>query len=296
MGIINTLNFITRHPLNEHRKLKSVRRWLTWQIGSRLVPGPVAVNFVNDTVLLIAPSMTGATGNIYTGLHEFNDMSFVLHLLRPAEVFVDVGANVGAYTVLAGGIGARCISFEPVESSFKQLMLNVHLNGIHASVDARNLGIGSQKGTLKFTQELDALNHVVVGSETIGVSIKDVEVDTLDHVVAESQPILIKIDVEGFETEVVVGAENVLSKTLLLAVIMELNGSGRRYGYDEEVTYKRMLDYGFTPHFYNPFERSLKALNGKNERAGNTLFIRDLKAVADRLKSASAFTVGEQSI
>jgi FkbM family methyltransferase len=295
MGIINTLYFITRHPLNEHQKLKSIHRWLTWQIGSRLVPGPIAVNFVNNTVLLVAPGMTGATGNVYTGLHEFNDMSFALHLLRPAEIFVDVGANVGVYTVLAGGIGAQCISIEPVKSSFKHLLLNVHLNGIDTLVDARNVGIGSQKGTLKFTQGLDALNHVVMSGAN-GAALADVEADTLDNVVGESQPVLLKIDVEGYETEVIAGAENVLSKKSLLAVIMELNGSGRRYGYDEEVIYQRMLDYGFTPCSYVPVERSLKALNGKNKRAGNTLFIRDLKAVTHRLAAAPAFTIRGQKI
>src|SRR5437868_4075814 len=114
MGIINTLNFITRHPLNEQRKLKAIGRWLTWQVGSRLVPGPVAVNFVNDTMLLVSPGMTGATGNVYAGLHEFQDMAFVLHLLRQGDCFIDVGANIGSYTVLAGGgIGARCIAIEP---------------------------------------------------------------------------------------------------------------------------------------------------------------------------------------
>ena len=49
-----------------------------------------------------AAGMTGATGNVYCGLHEFEDMALVLHALRPRDLFVDVGANVGSYTVLGG--------------------------------------------------------------------------------------------------------------------------------------------------------------------------------------------------
>jgi hypothetical protein len=75
----------------------------------------------------------------------------------------------------------------------------------------------------------------------------EVEVDTLDHVVKCLCPVLMKIDVEGFETEVVAGANDVLSNKALLAVIMELNGSGRRYDYDEDELYTRMIKYGFAP-------------------------------------------------
>jgi hypothetical protein len=64
---------------------------------------PVAMPYVNETRLLVKPGMAGATGNVYAGLHEYEDMAFVLHALRPSSRFVDVGANVGTYTVLAGG-------------------------------------------------------------------------------------------------------------------------------------------------------------------------------------------------
>lgn len=54
--------------------------------------------------------MTGATGNIYVGLHEFEDMAFLLHVLRRTDLFVDVGANIGSYTILAGGAaGAKLL-------------------------------------------------------------------------------------------------------------------------------------------------------------------------------------------
>lgn len=296
MGTINTIKFIVQHPLNKRRQFKAIRHWLTWQIGSRLVPGPVAISFVNDTMLLVAAGMTGATGNIYAGLHEFQDMAFLLHLLRKGDMFVDVGANVGSYTVLAGGIGAKCISVEPTKSAFNHLMRNIQLNGIGNVVDARNIAIGSKKGILKFTSGLDTVNHVVIDAEANSITNSEVEVDTLDNVIAESEPVLIKIDVEGFETEVVVGAESVLAKKSLLAVIMELNGSGQRYNYDDEKLYEFMLSRGFIPCLYIPFTRSLEVLSGQSELVGNTLFVKDLEAVRQRLRMAPTFTVRGESI
>jgi len=163
-------------------------------------------------------------------------------------------------------------------------------------VDARRVGVGSKKGTLKFTNALDTTNHVIDGEEAIKTSVCEVNVDTLDSVVAAVDPVLIKIDVEGFETEVIAGAKDVLSKTSLLAVIMELNGSGQRYHHDEDEVYKRMIEYGFSSYNYDPYQRSLKELNGKNHGAGNTLFVRDVAAVRERLQTAPAFTVMGDSL
>lgn len=294
--MFTTLKFILEHPLTRQRKVSAIRRWVNWQVGSRLVPGPVAVNFVNKMMLLVSPGMTGATGNVYAGLHEFPDMAFALHLLRRGDLFVDVGANVGTYTVLAASVGAKSISMEPIHNAFDHFMLNINLNDIRDIVDARRIGIGSKKGVLKFTNGLDTVNHVVNGREATATAVCEVEVETLDNVVAKSRPVLVKIDVEGFETEVIEGAKDVLSQKSLLAVIMELNGSGRRYNYDENDVYARMLGYGFSPYSYDPYQRSLKELNGKNLTAGNTLFIRDVETVRQRLREAPAFTVMGQSL
>ena len=67
------------------------------QIGSRLVPGPVLVPFVDSCSLFAQAGMTGITQNIYVGLAEFREMAFLLHVLRPDDLFVDVGANIGTW-------------------------------------------------------------------------------------------------------------------------------------------------------------------------------------------------------
>ncbi|TMC68336.1 MAG: FkbM family methyltransferase, partial [Chloroflexi bacterium] len=90
-----------------------------WQFVSRLIAGPIALPFVEGTSLFAMRGMTGATGNWYCGLHEVREMAFVLHLLRAKDHFLDVGANVGSYTVLAGGaVGARVTAVEPIPETF----------------------------------------------------------------------------------------------------------------------------------------------------------------------------------
>lgn len=291
-----TLRFIINHPLNRDKKLHAFLRFLRWQIGSRLVPGPVVIDFIGGSRLLAAPGMEAATGNIYVGLHEFEDMSFMLHLLRKGDRFVDIGANIGSFTVLAASAGADCMAIEPVPVTFRQLCDNINLNGFQDAVRCLNFGISEKFGFLEFTTSLKTENRVVTEDDN-GVDTMVIPVKPLDEIADEFDPTLIKIDVEGYETEVIRGAKAILEKKSLLAVIMELNGSGARYGFDEEGLNQRMMEAGFTPCLYDPFSRKLLEPNRSIPVVSdNIIYVRKNESVFNRLRTASGFRVNEKHI
>jgi FkbM family methyltransferase len=294
--LFNTLCFICNHPLNKNNRFSALNRWLKWQVASRLAPGAVAVNFVDDVQLLTERGMTGATGNIYTGLHEFEDMAFVMHFLRPGDLFIDVGANVGSYTLLAGGVvGAECIAVEPLPATYRHLQRNISLNNLGNNVTLLNVAVGREDGNISFTSGLDTENHVVSDAECGAIETITVAVTTLDKIVGDNKPRLMKIDVEGFESNVIASAEHTLSSPYLNAVLLELNGLGKRYGFDETLIHKKMLGFGFSPYTYSPFKRSLAPTSEMNPH-GNTLYIRDIDAVTKRVATAPMFHVLNQSI
>jgi hypothetical protein len=101
----------------------------------------------------------------------------------------------------------------------------------------------------------------------------------------------VKIDVEGYEMPVLEGAKKTLQKPTLSAVIMELNGSGNRYGYDESRILERMFEYGFKACSYSPFDRTLINREGKNRDSGHTLFIRDTSFVEERIRTSPKVVV-----
>ena len=141
------LGAIWRHPLNRGHELDAIWRWARWQLASRLAPGPILVPFIGKT-LVAGPRAgeTGITGNIYFGLAEYEDMAFVLHLLRPGDRFIDVGANAGTYTVLASGVvGAFTDAFEPIPSTADRLDYNVLVNTIANLVTVHRVGVGSRQ-------------------------------------------------------------------------------------------------------------------------------------------------------
>jgi FkbM family methyltransferase len=223
-------------------------------------------------------------------------MMFLLHFLCPDDTFFDIGANVGTYTLLATGVGkAKSVAIEPIESTFNLLNRNLRLNGLAENeVIAINSAAGSAIGVLEFTSDNDTTNHVVATYEGVKTGIVTVPVLTIDSLNINSIPILIKIDVEGFETEVLKGMENTLDNPSLKAIIIELNGSGTRYGYNEEEIHHLLLSKGFCPSEYNPFERTLSALESYGHE--NTIYCRDLDFIRKRLEAASRVAVMSELI
>jgi len=254
MSLLNTLKFITNHPLNREHKLRAIIRFAKWQFGSRVVPGAIVYDWVNGSKFLVKKGETGLTGNIYTGLHEFPDMMFLLHFLRVEDLFVDVGANVGSYTILASSaVGAKGVAFEPVPSTYMRLVENMRLNHLDEKVKCINKGVGAQQGSIAFTTVSDTTNHALAPGEKTDDAVS-VEMTTLDSALHGESPTLVKIDVEGYETLVLKGAQKILGMQSLRSVIMELNGSGSRYGFDESLILELMFDHGFNTYSYNPFD------------------------------------------
>ena len=89
----------------------------------------------------------------------------------------------------------------------------------------------------------------------------------------------------------IAGASRVLANSCLHSVILELNGSGMRYGYDEAEIVRSMAGCGFQPFTYEPFRRRLVALGGRPSPTGNTLFIRGIERVTAIIENAPSVRI-----
>jgi len=293
MPLLNTLAFIANHPLNRDRKVRALVDYFKWQIGCRLVPGQVIYNWINGSRIIVRRGETGFTGNLYCSLHDFADMAYLLHVLGPEDLFVDIGANVGSYTVLAcAAKRANGICFEPVPSTFERLMDNLRINNLCERVIAQNIGLSDREGDLVFTAGEDTTNHIVAGDEHASNAIR-VKVLPLDEILGGTTPSLLKIDVEGYEMPVLKGARQTLENPGLHSIIMELNGSGRRYGFKDGEIVAFMENLGFSTFRYEPFSRELIGIACHDCVSGNTLFIRDAHETQARLKQAPKILAGD---
>lgn len=287
-SLLKTIKFVWRHPYNSGARIPAICRFALWQIKCRLSAQPHLYRLTEKTNLWLRRGAPTATGCLYCGLVEWYEMWFVLHLLRPGDYFADVGANIGVYTLLASGqSGAYTFAIEPAAAARKQLEENINLNQLHHLVTIIPAAMGSNSGQLSLTQHLGNYNHVALPGEP---NIESVEVLTLDDAVQAHCPLLIKIDVEGYETEVLRGAGATLSNPELQAVVIELNGSGQRYGFSDETIHDHLLSLGFAPYHYEPQTRELIALPAFGTH--NTIYLRNQQWVQQRIWSAPKVRVG----
>src|SRR6266511_4636383 len=93
-------------------------------------------------------------------------MMFLLHFLRSGDLFLDIGANVGTYTVLASGVcKASTVAFEPDPTTVLALKRNIEVNGVQDLVTVHELALGATECEVRFTVGLDSTNKVVSAGE-----------------------------------------------------------------------------------------------------------------------------------
>ncbi len=228
------------------------------------------------------------SGNLYCGLMEYSDMSFVLHVLRETDEFYDIGANVGSYTILASGANkCKTICFEPIPSTFVKLKNNINLNNINYLVDARNVGLGDKNKKIQFINNLGTQNRVNIDSKN---NISYVDTITLDNNFTPSCSSIVKIDVEGYENNILQGGRNFFLNPNVISLIVELNGSGRLYNIEDEDIHKLILSFGFFPINYEPSTRKLKLLNSYNKN-GNTIYVKNIDKIQQRCLKSKSFCI-----
>lgn len=277
---------LVNHPLNSKRKIHAIFSFVFWQIKLRLIqPNEVIVSFTEKSKFIVQKGRTGLTGNLYCGLHEFEDMMFLLHFLRSEDQFFDIGANVGSYSILANShVGANTISFEPLPATVELLKNNKAINGNNGTWRIEMLALGERENSLWFTSDRDTMNQIVDESYR-GNKIK-VDVISLDQYCNKHKiiPILLKIDAEGFDENVIIGGENTLSNELVKALIIES---------DTQIVKTKLSIAGFEPYTYDPFARKLTlGLNG----GSNQIYIKDIDFVSYRIKNAEKVSIKGYSI
>lgn len=282
---IKLVKSIYKHPINKGRELKSVFRFITWQLISRIYKHPILLPFTDKSVYLCWSGLTGLTGNWYYGLMEMEEMSFLLHFIRDNDCFFDIGANAGAYSILACQHSqAQVHAFEPHPVIFKHLKRNILIQNNTNNIILHNFALGDTIGQVEITAELDTENHITKDSGNDNIH---VEIKTIDSLNINLNPTIIKIDVEGYEWNVLQGANKIIQNSDLKAIIIELNGAGTRYGIPNEKIDNFLRAHSFLPYTYNPFQRELIKLEKHTNR--NTIYIRDADYCEERVKTSSTF-------
>ena len=171
-------------------------------------------------------------------VREAVTMCWLRTIVGETEVVYDVGANVGAYSLYAGyklqHNGGLVYSFEPAFTNFPSLCRNIEINGLNKTMIPYPLAFGKAtsegKLFLRSTVTGDAM-HGLLQPESEGNAFdskftQGVYITSIDEFSSNSDilfPNHIKIDVDGFELEIVLGMKSVLNDGRLKSVMIEIN-------------------------------------------------------------------------
>lgn len=182
-----------------------------------------------------------------TPYYEYKIVQFLLNNVNIDDIFIDVGAHIGKYTVLIARRVSHglVISLEPHPLNFKYLLNNIKLNSLN-NVIALNYALSKESGKARLFVGISSETHslrnnfnycsgryIEVNTITMDELIKKLNINKVDW---------IKIDVEGAEIDVLMGARHVLS-TLRPKLIVEVH----RYNYNDFYLIMKKYDYNVTP-------------------------------------------------
>lgn len=159
---------------------------------------------------------------------ELHDSEWVEALHNAAQpLVVDVGANAGLFSHLAFTVNPRAeiVAFEPLPAMVTRIEALKRRNRMNLNVIPKAAGRAIGEANLESSHGYDGDSHISQSGHPTGQSIR-VDVTTLDHELADTDVLVMKIDVEGFEEEVLAGAKETLLRTRFL--IIEAHDAKRR--------------------------------------------------------------------
>lgn len=270
MFLISAIRFLSRRTLSKNST------WITFQSWKlSLFSTSRAISWVNG-IKLTQESWKLIHHNNQPNHRQYNNMSFLLDLLRPGDIFVDIGAHVGSYSILASWLrGVYSYCFEPNAAVLEQLQANIHLNHLERLITVVPYMIGHRE----VAQQLPQTNKT--NNLSISVEYPQRHKESL-YSLNHSIPVLsdvIRIGTINALKNLFQNAKESLASSSIKAVLLE-------QGVETELQdlHTQFQALQFEAYQYIPDQKRLLRLNSL-ETPGN-LYCRDMGWIEMRLDSA----------
>ncbi len=203
----------------------------------KLAKPPFEIPWLYGTRVLVSARDQTSQVLFLTGVFEPNEFVFLDRVLKPGMTFLDIGANIGLYSLFAAakvGPAGTVVSLEPSSREFKKLQSNVELNGFR-QVQLLRVAASDHAGSAELriaNEEQAGLNTLgqfahdtgLAGNETVRLE----RIDELGRRLELARVDVIKMDVEGAELYALHGAEETL-KAFQPLLLLEMSDRSSAY-------------------------------------------------------------------
>lgn len=203
-----------------------------------------------------------------------------MNCFQPSDLFLDVGANVGMYSVYAAAISkTNVFAFEPESQNFSLLNENIFINNLESRVRAYPIAVSNERGLgILNLSEWGAAGSCHSAADAVSFSGESFQpkfrqgaiqmtLDDLFPSLIQYERVHLKIDVDGIEPKIVEGGVNLLASGLVRSVLIEVNQNMQTH----RDMVERMLGWGF---IYDPEQVAYSARkSGPFKGVANHVFV-----------------------
>ncbi|HJZ67478.1 MAG TPA: FkbM family methyltransferase, partial [Blastocatellia bacterium] len=235
---------------------------------------------------------------IYCRYFEAIERAFLNDFLRPGDVFVDVGANIGLFTLIAAicvGPKGKVFAFEPTTATFERLVDNVRLNDFQ-NVTSIKLALSDVNGQMDLVRSIDGFDAWnSFARPTMGkvFSKECVDAAPWDQYARQHDltgvVTMMKIDVEGWESRVLAGGKRVFSRMDAPVLQVEFTDeAAMAAGSSCKDLYKTLEHLGYRMFVYDPEMRALVPESMRDEYVYvNLIAVKNPDVVSARVRAAT---------
>jgi hypothetical protein len=212
------IRFIWTHPANDGARARALLRAGQGQFQARVLRRRMLARLGERSRIWADLRRTAAWKAIYANPPDYPEMLVWQQVLEPGDLFLDVGANIGSYAVLAAELGAEVIAIEPADDTFALLQENISLNGYQVRAVQAAAG-ASEAGTAMVT---------------------------VDSLLGQRAAAGLKIAVGGFELEVLRGGTRALAAHRIALIQLAWNATSQAaLGTDRTPVADLLEGYGY---------------------------------------------------
>lgn len=286
------LKCVVTHPANRHHRVRTVCRFFWWQLRKRIFKSPAIVRVGATRRFKVVTDSRFSSVVVYSGLPEWDEMNLLLRVLRPSDGFIDIGANVGFYTVLASTIvtGGPLLAFEANPRNLDVLRDQVKLNDL-SNAEVFAVALGDKTGELSFVDSGREGGTIACAMDA-SANLITVPCSRLDDCLGGRilpDCLVIKMDVEGCEGLVLEGATATLQDERVAVWLFEVNEFElSKHGSSADNLFAIFSKHGFSIHYWDEESRRLgkKGDEGDTNRE-NYLACRDIGMIQRRISSST---------
>ena len=231
---------------------------------------------------------------VFTDEFENDEIIFLNRFLKSGDQFIDIGANSGLFTIYAaravGGKG-KVFAFEPTDSTYKKLCDNIELNKF-SNVVTHQLAVSSKNENHEFYslgEGFDAWNSLakpIINKHYKVLNVKAVQIDKIDEIgINFNNSALVKIDIEGWEHQVMKGGINCLKKEESPVMMIEFAYEhARNTGSSCRELYNFLESLGYRLFRYDKLKNELVHAPNLDYYYENIISVKKIELVNEKLK------------